>query len=52
MYVCVPKCMNYHEAISGLVITGRAHLLSAFLTTHLLHSSYFCRMDLSTLCVS
>ena len=27
IYLYLPKCMSYHEAISGLAITRRAHFL-------------------------
>ena len=44
----VPKCTNYHGAIGGLVITGRAHCLSFWLHTYITLISLL--WDLSTLC--
>ena len=46
----VPKCMSYHGAIGGLVITGRVHCLSFWLHIYILRPSFFC--GIWALCVS
>ena len=38
----VPRCMSYHGAIGGLVITGRAHCLSFWLHIYIYIYIYIC----------